>query len=144
MANVTGHQKLVKQFRAVADEGMVKAVGKALFVGGQRIEEEAQISITTGSASGTKTKKHKHVPSLPGEPPNNFTGTLANNIEAVQVAPLLVEVSSNAPYSVHLELGTSKMPARPFMGPAARFKKAEALALVNQAIKAQLRKAMKK
>lgn len=138
MANVTGHQKLVKQFRAVADEAMVSAVSTALFSAGEIVEDKAKGSIMAGSASGKS-----HVPSKPGEPPNNDTQVLHNNIETVSIAPLLVEVSSNAPYSVPLEMGTSKMAARPFMGPAARESKPEVLALINKAIKAQLRKVMK-
>lgn len=144
MANVTGHEKLVKQFRAVADEAMVRDLGRALFAAGEIVEDAAKGSIMMGSASGTKTKKHKHVASRPGEPPNNFTQRLHDNIETNQISPLLVEVSSNMEYSVPLEFGTSRMAARPFMGPAARQSKPEVLALINKAIKAQLRKVMKK
>jgi HK97 gp10 family phage protein len=139
VANVRGHQKLVRQFKAIADESMVRAVGVAMFAAGEVIEDAAKGSIMAGSISGKN-----HVPSKPGEPPNNDTHVLHNNIETIQHAPLLVEVSSNAPYSVPLEFGTSKMAARPFMGPAARASKQEALSLINQAIKAQLRKAVKK
>ena len=90
-----------------------REVSKALFTAGEVVEAEAGRSITAGSVSGKG-----HVPSRPGEPPNNDTGVLARNIETVQVEPFRVEVTSNAPYSVALEFGTSKMAARPFMGPA--------------------------
>jgi HK97 gp10 family phage protein len=46
-----------------------------------------------------------------------------------------VEVSSNAPYSGHLEYGTSRMAARPFMGPAARKERANVVRLVTEAAK---------
>lgn len=88
-------------------------VSRALFAGGERIAVAAQLSITSGSVSGKG-----HVPSAPGEPPNQDTGVLAGNIEVTQPSPLVVEVSSNAPYSRALEDGTSKMAARPFMRPA--------------------------
>lgn len=90
-----------------------REVSKALFVAGEVVEAEAGRLITAGSMSGKS-----HVPSAPGEPPNNDTGVLARNIETVQVEPFRVEVSSNAPYSVALEFGTSKMAPRPFMSPA--------------------------
>jgi HK97 gp10 family phage protein len=108
---------------------MVRQVGAALFVGGQRVQVEAQTSITRGAVSGKG-----HVPSKPGEPPNADTHFLANNIETVQVAPLKVEVSSNAPYSAALERGTSKMASRPFMAPALKKKRAEVQDLIKRAV----------
>lgn len=92
---------------------MVQAVTQALFVFGNRIQVAAQTSITDGAVSGKN-----HVPSLPGQPPNQDTGVLANNIETLLVGPLHVEVQSKAPYAVFQEFGTSKMAERPYMRPA--------------------------
>lgn len=117
------------RLRKLAGSDMERTVGKALFAAGELIQTEAQISITTGSVSGKN-----HVPSAPGEPPNNDTGVLANNIETVQKEPLLVEVSSNAPYSAALEYGTSKMASRPFMRPARDKKRREVEQLVKRAV----------
>lgn len=114
-----GKTEATRRLRALA-MGAERYVGPALFAGGEAIQVEAQNSITRGSVSGKN-----HVPSAPGEPPNNDTGVLANNIETVQVEPLRVQVSSNAPYSAALEWGTSKMEARPFMRPARDAKRAE-------------------
>ena len=108
---------------------MERRVGMALFAGGDLIRTEAQISITAGAQSGSG-----HVASLPGQAPNNDSGTLANNIETVQREPLLVEVSSNAEYSAPLEFGTSCMAARPFMAPARDAKRKEVVALVERAV----------
>lgn len=119
---------------AAADEAVVREVGKALFAGAETIAVEAQLSITRGSVSG-----RNHVPSRPGEAPNNDTGVLANNIEAALVEPLKAEVSSNAPYSVPLEYGTSKMAARPFMRPARDAKRREVVQLVKAAVNRALR-----
>lgn len=107
----------------------VRLISKALYAAGNMIQVDAQISITEGAISGKG-----HVPSKPGEPPNQDTGVLANNIETVLVEPLKVEVSSNAPYAVELEFGTSKMEPRPYMRPAVARKKDEAVALVRQAV----------
>jgi HK97 gp10 family phage protein len=110
-------------------EKTVAKVGAALFVGGEEIRGEAGHMITEGAVSG-----RNHVPSLPGEPPNEDTGTLRTHIETTQPAPLRVEVRSNAPYAVELEFGTSKMAARPYMGPATQRKKKEVIELVRGAI----------
>ncbi|MBO9710570.1 MAG: hypothetical protein J7521_20405 [Caulobacter sp.] len=130
MARITGAKAHAARLKRIQGEEMVREVGKALYVAGNMIEVEAEISITTGSVSGKG-----HVPSKPGQPPNRDTGMLDGNIETVLVEPLKVEISSNAPYSAALEFGTSKMAARPFMRPAAQKKKAEAVELVRRAVK---------
>ncbi len=115
---VTGRENLKRRTLVLAGGGMQRRIGKALFVGGQLLEDEARGSIMSGSAAGQSGGKHQHVRSRPGEPPMNEEGVLQANIETVQKSPTLVEVSSNAPHSRPLEDGTSKMAARPFMRPA--------------------------
>lgn len=137
-ARMIGRKAHVARLRHLAGSDMERTVGKALFAAGEMIAVEAQISITTGAVSGKN-----HVPSKPGEPPNQDTGVLANNIETVQKQPLVVEVSSNAPYSAALEFGTSRMAARPFMRPALAKKRKEAEQLVMQAVKAVVKRSRK-
>jgi HK97 gp10 family phage protein len=81
--------------------------------GADMIRAEAHRSISAGSVSGKN-----HVPSAPGEPPNRDTGVLQANIETLQPGPLVAEVRSSAEYAAALELGTSKMAARPYLRPA--------------------------
>lgn len=115
---MTGRKAHVARLKRISGPTMEREVGKALFAAGEMIQVEAQLSITSGSVSGKS-----HVPSQPGEPPNQDTGVLANNIETTQKEPLLVEVSSNAPYSAALELGSSRKagktarPGRKMFGP---------------------------
>jgi HK97 gp10 family phage protein len=120
----------------LAGVGMIRDVGRALFAGGEMIAVEAQISITAGAVSGKK-----HVASAPGQAPNQDTGILAGNIETNQIAPLIVEVSSNAPYAAPLEFGTSKMEARPYMAPARDAKRQEVTQLVRQAVNRAVKQA---
>lgn len=134
-SRMIGGKAHAARLRKLSGEAMVREVGKALFAAGEMIQREAQISITTGAVSGKK-----HQPSKPGEPPNNDTGVLANNIETTQVAPLVVEVGSNAPYAAALEFGTSKMASRPYMAPARDAKKQEVVQLVRQAVDRAVRK----
>lgn len=108
-----GARAHVKRLRALASPAMANEVDKALFHAGELIQTEAQISITRGAVSGKN-----HVPSAPGQPPNQDTGVLAGNIETTRAGKLRVRVTSKAGYSSALEFGTSKMAARPFMRPA--------------------------
>lgn len=118
-----------------------REVSKALFMAGEVVEGEAARSITTGSAGGQKGGKHQHVRSRPGEAPNEEFGGLARNIETVQVEPFRVEVSSNAPYSVALEFGTSKMAARPFMSPAVQATRKKVQQIIADAVARSTRSA---
>lgn len=115
MAKITGVEQHVSHLEGMISPEAIKRIGGALFTTGQLIQTTAQHSITTGSVGGKE-----HIPSRPGEPPNADTGTLDRQIETVQVEPLKVEVSSNAPYAAFLEYGTSRMEERPYMRPALR------------------------
>ena len=53
-------------------------------------------------------------PSAPGEPPHVDTGTLRKSIFS-EVHGDEIIVGSTAKHSVYLEVGTSRMAARPFM-----------------------------
>lgn len=135
MPKITGSGKVKAKLGGMAGQQKVALVGRALFAGGEAVKAHAARSITQGAVSGKN-----HVPSAPGEPPNEDTGHLRTNIEVTQPAPLSVLISSNAKYSAALERGTSKMAARPFMNPAARAKRKDVTALVNKAIDAAIRK----
>jgi HK97 gp10 family phage protein len=134
MVRIIGAKAHSARLRRLRGADMVRQVGAALYAGGNAIEVEAQLSITRGAVSG-----RGHVPSAPGEPPNQDTGILANNIETNQTAPLRVEVSSNAPYAAALEFGTSKMAERPYMRPAVAAKRKEVTQLVRTAVNRAIR-----
>jgi len=124
-----GAKAQIRRLRILAGSTTEREIGAALFAAGEMIQVEAQRSITAGSVSGKG-----HVPSAPGEPPNNDSGVLADHIETTKPAALRVRVSSNAGYSAALEFGTGKMAARPFMRPARDKMKPEAQRLVQQAL----------
>ena len=128
MPRITGGDRVTLRLKTIGPE-VVRNVGTALFAGGEIIRAEAAHLITEGAVSGKN-----HVPSAPGDPPNEDTGVLRTNIETTQTAPLRVEVSSNAPYAVALEFGTSKMAERPYMRPATRAKRKEVVDLVRLAV----------
>jgi HK97 gp10 family phage protein len=130
VAKVTGAKAHAARLKRLTGPESVRLIGRALFVGGDLLKATAQQSITEGAVSGKG-----HVASAPGEAPNNDTGDLANNIENVQTGPLSVEVSSNSRHALPLERGTSKMEARPSMGPAAHKTRPEIVRIVTSAVK---------
>lgn len=135
MVKVVGRQRVRARIEGLAGPEVVAAVGKALFVAGNRIQTYAQHSITEGSVSGKG-----HVPSAPGQPPNADTHALDRQIETTQPEPLKVRVSSNDPKSKFLEYGTARMAARPFMMPALRANQREVKKLVRDAVRRAIHK----
>jgi HK97 gp10 family phage protein len=108
-----GRDKHIRRLKNLGGGEVIKAASRVLFVGADMVKAEAQRSITAGAVSGKN-----HVASRPGEPPNNDTGVLKNNIETTQPNPLLAKVTSSAPYAAAQERGTSRMGARPYIRPA--------------------------
>jgi hypothetical protein len=135
MPRINGDKAVSGRLNALSGRGKVELVGRALFGGGEEIKAYAQTKISEGAVSGVG-----HVPSAPGQFPKYDTGLLSSRIEVHQVAPLRVQVSSNAPYAVALEVGTSKMAARPYMGPSANAKRKRVVELVEKAVTIATRK----
>lgn len=113
MAKVTGLEARSARLKRMANDQATRRRMQVLYRAGQRIELDAEISITAGSISGKD-----HVPSQPGQPPNADTRQLDGEIETTLEGADQVHVTSNAPYSAALEFGTSKIAERPFMRPA--------------------------
>lgn len=90
-------------------------VGKDLLKRALRVETEAKRSMSPGGAGKA------HVPSQPGRPPAVDTGRLRASIThdmGSDSAGLVARVGTDVTYGRHLELGTSRMAARPFLRPA--------------------------
>lgn len=116
---------------------VVRKVTRALFGVAQDIAVDAAVSITTGAVSGKG-----HVPSPPGQPPNADTHVLSNSIAALSTGPLKAETIADAPYAAAQELGSSTLPERPYMRPAAAKNRGNAArktaAAVNEVIRANV------
>ena len=97
----------------------------------------AQKSILKGPKSGRVYKRGKkfHQASAPGEAPANDLGFLAANINAQMTEELTASLISSAPYSIHLEYGSRRMSARPFLRPAGEAVKEQAKEILNAYIK---------
>lgn len=59
-----------------------------------------------------------HVASAPGEAPAVDTGHLRNSVQVQRPETFEALVTVGAEYAAHLEFGTRRMEARPYMGPA--------------------------
>lgn len=97
------------------------------------MQGDVQKSINIGNALGDN-------PSNPGEPPHKVTARLFQSITGIaeeDPAEIRMIVGSNVEYAKMLELGTSRMAARPYLRPALQRAKSVAI----RALKAALRRA---
>lgn len=113
MSRIQNRDKLKRRLRALTGPKAREHLGAVLFQGAEAIAVEAQIAISRGSVSGAG-----HVPSKPGHAPNYDSGHLADSIKAIHLDTLEKAVIVEAEYGEPLELGTSKMAARPFLRPS--------------------------
>lgn len=127
MANTfSGRRSLSVKLNAIGKR-TAQEVGKAIRRGGLAIENRAVDGIISPPKSGriypSKSRKGaKHQASAAGEFPAADTGRLHQSITTAMTASgpdvFRAETGANTPYATALELGTSKMAPRPFMGPS--------------------------
>lgn len=93
--------------------------------GTMMVQNTAKESIMKGGTGKLYEKyepRRSHRASAPNEPPASDTGFLVSQITMnVDVKPngtVVGQIISAAPYSKHLEFGTTNMTERPFMQPA--------------------------
>jgi HK97 gp10 family phage protein len=89
------------------------------------VRNTAVTSIQAGGSGETVQKynpRRTHTQSAPNQPPASDTGFLVSNIstevKSFKDGMVVGKIISAAPYSKHLEFGTTKMTERPFMLPA--------------------------
>lgn len=115
--------KTIKKLEKITAEAK-KEMAAALFVSGLKIEDVAKIEIAQGIKTGRVYKRggKPHIASAAGEAPASDTGRLVNSINTgAKSDGMVVEVTAGkgvVDYAVHLEYGTEKMAARPFMKPS--------------------------
>jgi HK97 gp10 family phage protein len=97
---------------------------------------QAMIAIGLTAESNAKREVKKAVYDTPESPNYKRTGRLLNSISyAVDTDEPAVYIGSNVKYAPYVELGTSKMRARPFLKPAAENYAGEYKDLLEQAMK---------
>ena len=109
--------------------------------GTSMVESTAKTSILKGGTGRTYEKyqpRRTHVASAPNQPPASDTGFLVSNItmkvDTKIDGSVVGQVISSAPYSKHLEFGTTNMTERPFMQPALKKNKSKIQALFKKGI----------
>jgi len=105
------------------------------------VQNDAKKSILAGGTGKTYQKyepRRTHIASAPNQPPASDTGFLASNItmdvDAKPNGTVIGQIISSAPYSKHLEFGTTNMTERPFMQPALAKNKRKIEALFKKGI----------
>lgn len=93
--------KTVTANLAKAAEAIEGAVGDAVRKAAMEVERDAEINCPVD------------------------TGTLRGSISAEEKDPLHFEVGTNVEYAAHVEFGTSKMAAQPYLEPAAETARAK-------------------
>tara|TARA_R110002111_G_scaffold610_1_gene4950 strand:- start:1170 stop:1616 length:447 start_codon:yes stop_codon:yes gene_type:complete len=88
------------------------------------VRNTAVVSIIQNSRAGGQVTRYNPTRTIniskAGDPPAADTGYLSSQIVVkIDATGLGADIISNADYSAALEYGTLKMPARPFMQPAA-------------------------
>ena len=104
-------------------------VAVAIGQGARLVDDRAKALIMEGSQSGAG-----HVASRPGEPPNNNLGDLIRGIRHEQPEPTRAVVVSQSQAALSLEVGTSRMASRPYMGPAATMEAPAITKLLTRAV----------
>jgi len=135
MVKITGARRHSRRLQALSGPAALQEVGRAVYAASDMARVEAQLLISEGAVSGKG-----HVASAPGEPPNWDTGLLAGGITNRKTGPASALTESTAPYAAHLELGTSKMAARPYMEPAAKIVRPRLTLLCTTAINITIRR----
>lgn len=123
-----------------------KEIAAALFVSGLKIEENAKLSIAQEAKTGIIYQRGTvvHQASAPGEAPANDTGRLLNSFQVgAESNGMVVKIKAGTgtvDYAVHLEFGTDKMEARPFMKPALK----KSRKFIHERMEKAIQKAIKK
>ena len=149
--------KLILQLKLLPHEmgvGVRKAVNQSVLM----VQADAKRSIVKISGGRvymrTKAKRGKrgfgrgsrtgiHIASKPGDAPNKDTGTLLKYIVVSKTKGntrkgYSASVRAMVPYAIDLEYGTSRVKARPFMGPALAKNSKKIQTLIGNAVRSQL------
>lgn len=138
--------RLTQALSAAMEKGALGLVGhiRVKINVSARIETPGsrQTRIRNAKARGRAFAKHRYQASKPGEPPRKRTGTLLKSIAheiAADNRSVVARVGTNVKYGRHLEFGTKRMAARPYL----RSSLGEYLPRFNGIVGAELRRRLK-
>lgn len=120
--NLTAFNKsLKKRFTKDALFETKRKMNRSVDIVRNHVVESIQRGAKSGETYELYNPRRTHTASAPGQPPATDTGFLVSNVSTqvkTQGKKVIGQIVSSAPYSVHLEFGTTKMRPRPFMQPA--------------------------
>tara|TARA_R100001440_G_scaffold54406_1_gene74279 strand:- start:40332 stop:40775 length:444 start_codon:yes stop_codon:yes gene_type:complete len=120
--NLTAFNKsLKKRFTKDALFETKRKMNRSVDIVRNHVVESIQRGAKSGETYELYNPRRTHTASAPGQPPATDTGFLVSNVSTqvkTQGKKVIGQIVSSAPYSVHLEFGTTNMKARPFMQPA--------------------------
>ncbi len=120
--NLTAFNKsLKKRFTKDALFETKTKMNRSVAIVRNHVVESIQRGAKTGETYELYNPRRTHTASAPGQPPATDTGFLVSNVSTqvkTQGKKVIGQIVSSAPYSAHLEFGTTNMKARPFMQPA--------------------------
>ena len=120
--NLTAFNKSLKQrFTKDALFETKRKMNRSVAIVRNHVVESIQRGAKSGETYELYNPRRTHTASAPGQPPATDTGFLVSNVSTqvkTQGKKVIGQIVSSAPYSVHLEFGTTNMKARPFMQPA--------------------------
>ncbi len=102
------------------------------------LEAEVKKKLSRGGRGGRLYKNGRSQRSAPGEPPKTDSGRLVGSISH-SFSFLYAEVGAGVHYAGYLELGTSKMAARPYLAPTLAENEDKIKNLIEQALMRAMR-----
>lgn len=130
---VDGVEKLVAKLQQLGSEGD-DALGDGLLAGAHIYEGLIKTSMTTARHGLTYRRgKKSHVASAPGEAPAVDYGLVINSIGSEREGNDAL-IYTSAEISPHLEFGTARMQARPFMRPPMDEHRGKIMAAVEKTV----------
>ena len=115
------NKRLEKRLKRDAMTQIKRNVTRGVMLVRNTAVEEIQRGTKTGETYELYSPRRTHTSSAPGEFPATDTGFLVSQISTdvhTKGNSVVGQIISSAPYSKHLEFGTTKMSARPFMQPS--------------------------
>lgn len=128
--DVEGVEELIRKLNAL-ENGADDALGEALLAGAHIYEGFVKSSMNSAKQGRTYRRgKKSHTASAPGEAPAIDYGSLINSIGVEREGNDAV-IFTSAEAAPHLEFGTARMQARPFMRPPKDEHEGEIMMAVN-------------
>ena len=120
--DLTGMDELLKELYAIGEKVATRAENKALREGAEMLRQEIS----------------NRAPRKTGKLAANIVKTgvkIKNGVRYIEVGP-----GKNVFYGLYHELGTTKMPARPFIGPALEEKRSEVFSTMADVLRKEIEK----